>query len=319
MANKKRNAHDAITADMDDTAPPRKTRASRSARPAPITPPIRITQLMGLDAPRRAVLNTAELLEIILLFLPARSVYSACRVSQQWNALVETSIAIQRKLLIKPSTPKQAWQVIDRSWSIVPAETPPLLEFNTSTNTPVVVTPVIINPLLAASFEPLCLTCHAWPASWDAAKFAISDKTMKKMNLGRPARSSLLSQITDPPCQKVKIRRDWRSKEKVEPGDRERTRGGCIDWTVQRSAEDGVTLGDVFHALKSRGSVYSTPSSRANPSGTLDTRPNGTHESFRIKVFGDLAILLYGVVVPSGDLWRQMAEFGISSTYKDEQ
>lgn len=273
---------------------------------------------MGLDAPRRAVFNTAELLEIILLFLPARSVYSACRVSQQWNALVETSIAIQRKLLIKPSTPKQAWQVIDRSWSVVPAETPPLLEFNTSTNTPVVVTPVIINPLLAASFEPLSLTCHAWPISWDAAIFTISDKTMKKMNLGRPARSSFLSQITDPPCQKVALRRRWQSKEKVEPGGRKKTRTGYMNWTVQKSAEDGVTFGDLFHALQSRGSVYSTPS-RANPSGTLDTRPNGTHESFRIKVFDDLAILLYGVVVPSGDLWRQMAEFGISSNYKDEE
>lgn len=309
MANKKRNAHDAITADMDDTAPPRKTRASRSARSAPITPPIRITQLMGLDAPRRAVLNIAELLEIILLFLPARSVYSACRVSQQWNALVETSIAIQRKLLIKPSTPKQAWQVIDRSWSIVPAETPPLLEFNTSTNTPVVVTPVIINPLLAASFEPLCLTCHAWPASWDAAKFTISDKTMNKMDLGRPARSSLLSQLTDPPCQKVVIERRWQYKEKVEPGGWERRGTGCTFWTVQKSAEDGVTFGDLFHALQSRGPDYPTPS-RANSPGTLDTKPNGTHEWFRVKVFADPEILLYGVVIPSEGLWRQMAEVG---------
>lgn len=303
---------------MDDTAPPRKTRASRSARSAPITPPIRITQLMGLDAPRRAVFNTAELLEIILLFLPARSVYSACRVSQQWNALVETSIAIQRKLLIKPSTPKQAWQVIDRSWSVVPAETLPHLEFNKGTKTPVVANPVIINPLLAASFEPLCLTCHAWPASWDAAKFTISDKTMKKMNLGRPARSSLLSQITDPPCQKVKMTRRWQSKKKVGPGGRKNTRTGYMHWTVQNFAEDGVTFGDLFHALQSRDPDY-PPASRANSSGTLDAEPNGTHESFRIKILDDLAILLYGVVVPSGDLWRQMAEVGRASNYKNER
>lgn len=309
MANKKRKAHDAITADMDDIAPPRKTKAPRSARSAPITTPTRITRLMGLDATRRIVFNTAELLEIILLLLPARSVYSACRVSQQWNALVRTSIAIQQKLLIKPSTPKQAWQVINLDWSVVPAETPPLLDFVTGTKTPVV-NPVIINPLLAASYEPLCLT-SLWPKCWDGAKLAISDKTMKKMNLDRPARSSLLSQIADPPCQKVVIWRRWQYKEKVEPGGRERRDTGYMCWTVQKSAEDGVTFGDLFHALQSRGSIYPT-TSKANSSGTLKTRPNGAHEWFKIRVF-DLEIYLYGVVVPPEGLWRQMAEVGRAS------
>lgn len=309
MANKKRKARDAITADMDDIVPPRKTKASRSARSAPITTPTRITRLMGLDATRRTVFNTAELLENILLFLPGRSVYSACRVSQQWNALVRTSIAIQQKLLIKPSTPKQAWQVINLDWSVVPAETPPLLDFDTGTKTPVA-NPVIINPLLAASYEPLCLT-NLWPECWDAAKLTISDKAMKKMNLGRPARSSLLSQLTDPPCQKVVIERRWQSKEKVEPGGREIRGTGYMRWTVQKSAEDGVTFGDLFHALQSRGSNYPTPS-RANSSGTLNTRPNGAHEWFKIRVFG-LEIYLYGVVVPPEGLWRQMAEVGRAS------
>lgn len=109
MANKKRKAPGAITADMDDTAPLRKTRASRSTRSAPITTSTRTTRLMGPDAPCRAVFNTAELLEIIILFLPARSIWSACRVSQQWKSLCNTSLAIQMKLRIKPSNPKQPW------------------------------------------------------------------------------------------------------------------------------------------------------------------------------------------------------------------
>lgn len=309
MANKKRKARDAITADMDDIVPPRKTKASRSARSAPITTPTRITRLMGLDAPRRAVFNTAELLEIILLFLPARSVYSACRVSQQWNALVRTSIAIQQKLLIKPSTPKQAWQVSNHDCSVVPAQTPPLLESNTDTETPVVANPVIINPLLAARYESLGCHTSLWPI-WDAANLTISDKTMNKMNLGRPARSSLLSQLTDPPCQKVVIKRRWQSKEKVEPGGREIRDTGYMRWAVQKSAEDGVTFGDLFHALQSRGSNHHhRTTSQANSSGTLNTGPNGAHEWLKIGVF-DLEIYLYGVVVPPEGLWRHMAEVG---------
>lgn len=82
-------------------------------------------------------------------------------------------------------------------------------------------------------------------------------------------------------------------------------------WTVQKSAEDGVTFGDLFHALQSRGSDYPTPS-RANSSRTLNTRPNGAHECFKIRVF-DLEIYLYGVVVPPEGLWRQMAEVGRAS------
>lgn len=309
MANKKRKAHDAITADMDYTAPRRK---ASSARSAPITTPTRITRLMGLDAPRRAVFNTAELLEIILLFLPARSVYSACRVSQQWNALVRTSIAIQQKLLIKPSTPKQAWQVSNHDCSVVPAETPPLLELNTDTETPVVVNPVIINPLLAAPYESLGCLIAPCPV-WDTVKLTISDKTMNKMNLGRPARSSLLSQLTDPPCQKVVIKRRWQSKEKVEPGGREIRDTGYMRWAVQKSAQDGVTFGDLFHALQSRGSNHHHPTtSQANSSGTLNTGPNGAHEWLKIGVF-DLEIYLYGVVVPPEGFWREMAEVGRAS------
>ncbi|TKA72678.1 hypothetical protein B0A55_06286 [Friedmanniomyces simplex] len=66
---------------------------------------MRITLTMTTDGPRQAVFNTAELLENILLHMPAKSVIGAQRVCRQFRDVVATSVQLQRKLFLRPAVP----------------------------------------------------------------------------------------------------------------------------------------------------------------------------------------------------------------------
>ena len=73
------------------------------------------------DAPgeaRKAVLSTPELLENILVFLPARNIFGITRVSRALRDCVATSPTIQEKLFLRPSgPPKEVWQVLGPQFS----------------------------------------------------------------------------------------------------------------------------------------------------------------------------------------------------------
>ena len=53
------------------------------------------------------VLNTVELLEAILLFLPIGDVLLAQRISKQWHFTIIGSRRLQRALFLDPTTPKR--------------------------------------------------------------------------------------------------------------------------------------------------------------------------------------------------------------------
>jgi hypothetical protein len=57
---------------------------------------------MTTDAARRAVFDTPELLENIILFLPVTDVFAKVqRPSRSWKAVVDSSVAIQTKLWLR--------------------------------------------------------------------------------------------------------------------------------------------------------------------------------------------------------------------------
>ncbi|KAK5690963.1 hypothetical protein LTR17_025800 [Elasticomyces elasticus] len=66
------------------------------------------------DAARLAVINTTELLEAILLNLPAKQTIVVQRVSRQFHESVRTSVPLQRKLFLRPSAPDE-----EERWSLV--------------------------------------------------------------------------------------------------------------------------------------------------------------------------------------------------------
>ncbi|KAK5706096.1 hypothetical protein LTR97_001082 [Elasticomyces elasticus] len=54
------------------------------------------------NSAQQALLATAELLENIILFLPARGVFNLQCVSQHFHSIVKTSVQLQRKLFLRP-------------------------------------------------------------------------------------------------------------------------------------------------------------------------------------------------------------------------
>jgi hypothetical protein len=74
---------------------------------------------MTTDGPRQAVFKTAELLENILLHLPAMNIFGVQRVSRQFRDIVATSIAIRQKLFLKSSGERrQTWIARSSEWPL---------------------------------------------------------------------------------------------------------------------------------------------------------------------------------------------------------
>ncbi|KAI7541851.1 hypothetical protein KC331_g8320 [Hortaea werneckii] len=72
----------------------------------------RITHGMTTDAARRAVFDTAELLENIVMQLPPRKIFVIQRVCKQFRDIVASSIKLQQRLFLRSDgTEAQEWRV----------------------------------------------------------------------------------------------------------------------------------------------------------------------------------------------------------------
>ena len=72
---------------------------------------------MRFDPSRHAVFATAELIENILVFLPAKAVFAAQGVCGQFRDIVATSVLLQEKLLLRRPGPGD-----DERWVLVETE-----------------------------------------------------------------------------------------------------------------------------------------------------------------------------------------------------
>lgn len=85
---------------------------------------------MAIAAVRQAVLNTAELVENIILQLPPLHIPVVQRVCKQWKATTEKSKAIREKLFLhSDNMPPKEWEPVSLVWGKVsvakmPSETP---------------------------------------------------------------------------------------------------------------------------------------------------------------------------------------------------
>lgn len=66
--------------------------------------------IMETDVSRQAVLNTSELLEGILAFLPPKQLFANQRVCKQWRNVIASSPELQRKMFLRvDEVPRQTW------------------------------------------------------------------------------------------------------------------------------------------------------------------------------------------------------------------
>ncbi|KAI7226378.1 hypothetical protein KC330_g8832 [Hortaea werneckii] len=76
----------------------------------------RITRGMTTDAARRAVFETAELLENIVIQLPPRKIFVIQRVCKQFRDIVATSVKLQQRLFLRADgCEAQEWKVAAKS------------------------------------------------------------------------------------------------------------------------------------------------------------------------------------------------------------
>lgn len=72
----------------------------------------RVTRRMATDAAIRAVFDTAELLEQIMLQLPPATILTSQRVCHQFQDIVTTSSSIQKVLFFRTSSDYERWPVV---------------------------------------------------------------------------------------------------------------------------------------------------------------------------------------------------------------
>ncbi|KAF7191965.1 hypothetical protein HII31_06610 [Pseudocercospora fuligena] len=77
-------------------------------------------------AARNGVFNTEELLEAVLVELPALDLIRCQRVAKSWRDTISTSVAIKEKLFIKPKSDFENWK-LENGKIVATTDTPDLL------------------------------------------------------------------------------------------------------------------------------------------------------------------------------------------------
>lgn len=107
----------------------------------------RHTRGMTTDAARKAVYNTSELLESILVCLPPKTLFGVQRVSKQFQAIITTSIPIQEKMFLRlRNKPQQSWSL--KGKPSASGYNPYFVECASSSPDPILRKPTELNPFL---------------------------------------------------------------------------------------------------------------------------------------------------------------------------
>lgn len=201
----------------------------------------RFTRHMPTESARKAVFDTSELLERIIVHLPMKDIFIIQRVSHQFQNIIATSPEIQTKLFLRlKNQPREAWKIDDRSEHGIRR----LGESEKREGE--IVSPVALNPLLVECGVPSYMS-HAVihrPAKWTGPQSVKMD--FDSAHLGEHP-SFLKMYITDPPCytamagMSVELLLDPEHTELLDSDDT--TAVG-----VAMNKDDGLTLGDIIHA-----------------------------------------------------------------------
>lgn len=196
---------------------------------------------MATDSARKAVFDTSELLERIIVHLPMKDIFIIQRVSHQFRNVITTSPDIQTKLFLRlKKQPIETWETDDRSKHGVRKLG------GSEQQDGEVLTPVTLNPLLVECGVPAYMS-HAVryiPAKWTGPQCVKMD--FDSAHLGEHP-SFLKMYITDPPCytamagMSAELLLDPEHPELLDSAD-------TTVVGVAMEKDDGLTLGDIIHA-----------------------------------------------------------------------
>ena len=264
---------------------------------------MRVTRGMITDAPRKAVLGTAELLEEIMLHLPAKTVFASQRVCRLFRDTVQTSIRIKQKLFLLPSDAERVHWGIEYStplgaqnwWSS--SATARYVHITDKTTELKQCTPVRLNPLLK---HRLILQSTAMSAlRVNSIKVTLD----LRKGLARENASYRQTFLTEPPCSSATVSFRWSLRSK--PG---------VSGSLQQEVEDtsGITLGTLIDTMM-RKKGYVSYASGGQWKGESDTSLQDILDPLEKasgkKVFLDpmyTHITLNDVAVPTEEEWDAM-------------
>ena len=265
------------------------------------------------DAARKAVFNTNELLEQIILCLPMRTIFGIQRVSRNFKDVIATSPKIQEKMFLRlrKDIPAETWmfETLNRDpdnpnravWKKERDVRFEKIDPNSVKTKGRLLKPVVLNPLLHLT---------SWITPVLPAKtrlYLLLDKRESVAMNFSPSHfgshhSFLKTYITDPPCYTANavIEADVLLDPTKEP-----IHGRAIAWGD--TSDQGLTIGDVVLA---RTDVYLHWGRRGHPDEKYtDTQLEKVIRDRAPFVMGkdskpNLTLELFGVVIPTDEEWR---------------
>ncbi|KAI6788174.1 hypothetical protein KC360_g8708 [Hortaea werneckii] len=204
----------------------------------------RITRGMTTDAARRAVFETAELLENIFIQLPPRKIFVIQRVCKQFRDVVASSVKLQQRLFLRSDgTEAQAWRVAAKENADAPnSDWLRTFRFVKTTYTAgadedlgVAFKPVRIGHALERAFR----TSEPHPSRGFYSAYLLVDFRRKIDYFGE---SSLVkTYLTHPPAQQatVNLTLSLKSDSHME-----------YSGSIKVSKPDGLKVADVLHAIR---------------------------------------------------------------------
>jgi hypothetical protein len=163
----------------------------------------RHTRGMTTDAARKAVLNTSELLESILVCLPPKTLFGVQRVSKQFQGIIATSIPIQEKMFLRlRNKPRQYWLLREQAtvfrtnrYFVESASDHPGQNSRSPTD---------LNPFLSNHSRSTC--AERARGKFAAERVRVRFDQPVSLNMLRTGVPSILkTYISDPPTEDVKV------------------------------------------------------------------------------------------------------------------
>jgi hypothetical protein len=160
---------------------------------------------MTTDAARKAVFNTSELLESILVCLPPKTLFGVQRVSKQFQAIIATSVPIQEKLFLRVrNEPQASWVLKEQAtasgfkrYFVESASDPPDQNSRVPTN---------LNPFLRirnGSINTCAGRIHGKLAAEQVILEFDQPVSLTMLREGGP--SLLNTYLSDPPSEDIKV------------------------------------------------------------------------------------------------------------------